>query len=129
MAHRSQVQSFPENVTLAASGSITPQFYKEAYRIWQTEHEDTRILQLFRDIDIRHSGEGDPTRPGPVRFPWHVLLNAIGWNGTLDDAMTTFITWVYHHIYLWAIQETNACIEPMDHPASSHASSQSGSCT
>jgi len=116
MAHRSQVQSFLENVTLVASRSITP---SSTRKLTESGRLNMKTLTSCSSCEILRSGtvvKGIQPDWGLSNSHGMSYLMPLGGMAPLDDVMTTFLTWVYHHIYLWAIQETNTCIEPMDHP-------------
>jgi hypothetical protein len=77
-----------------------PNFYLATYEILQSYDVPNNALQHLLQVDLCHGGEHDPTRPGPVRFPWNVKPHELGWTSSLDDALTTFNLNVCLQIYL-----------------------------
>lgn len=49
-----------------------PNFYLATYEILQSYDVPNNVLQHLLQVDLCHSGECDPTQPGPVHFPWNV---------------------------------------------------------
>jgi len=67
-----------------------PLFYHGAWEILSIFDDPPTALQLLWELEVSEGGELDPTRIGPVCFPWVVSPHTWGWDLPLENALTTF---------------------------------------
>lgn len=76
-----------------------PAFYAEAFRACKLEEVDINRLPKLDALGLGDNADRDPTRIGPLRFPWHVEYKGIGWSYSFDEAMEEFSAYVCHHFF------------------------------
>ena len=74
-----------------------PAFYAQAFRAYKLDDMDINQLPNLDALDLGDDADRDPTRIGPLRFPWHVKYKGIRWTKSLAEAMQIFSNHVCFH--------------------------------
>ena len=67
-----------------------PHFYHSVWEILAVFNDPPTALQELLELEVPEAGEQDPTRVGPVQFPWATNPVKSGWDLPLQEALRVF---------------------------------------